>query len=176
MLYKYRKVITFVLACLIIGCGVVFVLYSHKYNRNYGISSLGGILLSFSILAVLWRPDYDVSVKHKLVTAVYMIVPVVVCSFLLITLQKQYVKKELAKNGVEVKGKILDDDVRSRTRRGTRHNAVIWYKYNGAYYKQLINNNAHYFKTGDSLEIVCSSHDPEMFKITGSHRPSLTSY
>jgi hypothetical protein len=64
------------------------------------------------------------------------------------------------------------DCYQSTGQRNTYYYAEIEYRYNKSNYRQTLSNPYHTYKYHDGLRILCSSSDPEIFRIIG-HTPGL---
>jgi hypothetical protein len=154
---------------LIAGCyGVIFE--SYKYGYLYGIVPYVLIFLPFVVLCGLWL---DLSGKTRWIEwrkALIMLMALCGIYWALTTVKYQYYNNQLKDHGVPVNALIVGF-AKSSTRNTTFHYAVFTYTYNKRDYLQKIRNNDDFFRIGDSINMICSSDDPEIFRIlTVKHR------
>jgi hypothetical protein len=83
-------------------------------------------------------------------------------------LEGKYKKNELDKYGVVVKGRVID--IEKSGFRTSHYYAIFEYSFDKVKYLQSINDDEHAFKFLDSLTIRCSSHDPELCRVTAYSR------
>jgi hypothetical protein len=163
---RHRKLYTAVLIGTFCVCYYLFVTYSFHFNLKldpYIPISLG-MFFSFVFVIFLWgnfrqTPRWLYLLKCLLVVAGFGLV------YLSAEASKsKYIKQELRKNGVYVSAKVIGYKT-STSRYGRHIYAIFVYDFDQNRYAQKVNNDSDFFRINDSLQLLCSSHDPEMVRV-----------
>ena len=108
------------------------------------------------------------SFARKFIYALLLVTAFSLLSFL----RTNYEGSQLKKYGVIAYGKVLDAYGASEGKSGYFFYASIEYQYGGKIYQQKIRELTYTYRYHDSLTILCSSHDPELFKVV-NRKPGL---
>ena len=81
-------------------------------------------------------------------------------------LQTIYQYNQLSKFGTTTFGKVIGFETEYK-RSGTTHYATLEYNFDNETYNQKIKNNDNSYSINDSVNLLISSKDPELFKLLG---------
>ena len=151
--------------------GYVFVLYSYRYNVAYKLIPFAGMLVPFFLLSYVWGDIIEKRIP-AFIRRISILMIFVSTYAVLSSLQEKYMQYQLKENGIIVRGVVVDSYLATGYRGKTYYYAEIEYRYNKSNYRQTVGNYYHTYKYHDSLQILCSSNDPEIFEIIG-HKPAL---
>lgn len=170
-MFKQKQIYTILLIGVMLVSGYGFVVYSYRYNIGYKFIPCAGMLISFFLLTFIWK-----GLIKKMIPEFFrrVSIPIIIISVysLLSSLQERYMQYQLKQYGIIVKGMVVDSYFSTGYRGKTYYYAEIAYRYNKLNYKQTVGNYYHTYKYHDSVEILCSSNDPEIFEII-DHKPAL---
>jgi hypothetical protein len=122
------------------------------------------MFFSVIALAVMWL---DKSNNLNRLGVLKNFIPI---SFLLLTyyvltkVESSYLNDQLHKHGVVAKAHVTAFN-ETHGRWGTHYHAIIEYKIKETSYTQSLNNDDNIYKANDSLLLICSSLDPEIFSV-----------
>lgn len=142
----------------------VFVFYFHRYDQTFAMASFAGMLISYCCVISFWIKSRDKPGWRRLVNIIVTITPFFLMVYGLFTLAQQYRERQLTQNGVPTIATVIGFKT-SHTRGSTYHYAVFEYSCDQKYYLQKVNNDDDFYRLNDTLRMVCSSNDPEIFKI-----------
>ena len=175
---KYRKLYTFLLAGVFCLCSFLYITYSFHFNLsfNWGTPVFIGLFLSYHLIISFW---FDINTNSAWLRFIKYLLIVVVFVALYVGLniaRSKYFDHELKKNGIKVDARIIG--YKSSSTRWSRDiYALFVYDYNGSNYTQQIINDSDFFRINDLLQIICSRHDPEIFRIVSvKHQYDKTLY
>ncbi len=164
---KYKKHYTVLFVIIFCICYYLLITYSFHFDlRLDPVIPIGvGMFLSYCLAVSLWlepkeTPRWLYLLKYFVVAGIFALL-YKSGSFV----QKKYFEYELKQNGVSLPAKVVGYK-NSTSRYGNHVYAVFVYDYHGNSYAQKINNDEDFFRINDSLQLLCSSKDPEMFRIT----------
>ena len=147
----------------------VFVLYGHRYHLGIlgDASLLSSLLLPFSIY-YLYLQIQSSGWLYKLLNVViglFILLPIVLG---LIRLKSYYYKHQLESHPLSVYAKIIGFE--NTSHRTKKRDATFQLLYQQKSYTQKISNDDQHYAIGDSLQLIISSEDPEIFRIVGIKR------
>lgn len=156
--------------------GYVFVFYSHRYNELFRYTAYIGVLVSYCVVISLWFKFPKIPRWQNLLRTIITIIPAFCIFYGLYSLHKVYKDYQLKQNGVRVSATIIGF-TKSSVKSTTYHYAVFEYLVNKKNYQQKISNDDDFYRSNDSLSLICSSQDPEIFRIiTVKHMSSNIVY
>jgi len=165
LIYTYLLLFLFLAGC----CGVIF--FSHKYGYLYRIGPFVATYLAIIGLCSVWISDRKVSRLIRIIQVFSLLIVLAGVYLILLQMKSAYLNAQLNHYGVAVKA-IVVDIKREKSRYGSHDYAIIDYSYAGNDYLQRINDDDRAYKYQDSLRLLCSSRDPEIFRVVG-HKPAL---
>ncbi len=146
---------------------LLFVFYGHRYG-NGGIAGLSFLLsLSLPICFQIVYLEYKSKKWYeRLVNALLVVICVGPFVVGLIWAKDKYYDYQLETYPKIVYGQVTGFET-THGKGGTKHYATFCYLVDDEKFIQRVGNNDFYFKMDDSLKIIVSSHDPEIFRIIG---------
>lgn len=146
---------------------LLFVLYGHKYGLG-GIAALSFLMsLSFPICFQLVYLEYKSKKWYaRLVNTLLIFICVGPFAIGLMWAKDSYYDYQLESFSKIVFGQIVSFET-THGKGGTKHFATFNYSVDNEQYTQRVSNNDFYYKMDDSLKIIVSANDPEIFRIIG---------
>ena len=152
-----------------------YIRYYSRYDDTFAIASFCGMLISYCCILGLWMKTKDKTVGQKLLNLL-AVVPFFLILFGVFNLARQYKEDQLTNNGVRVVATVIGFKT-SHTRRSVYHYAVFDYSCGQKRYLQKVSNEDDFYRLNDTLQLICSANDPEIFKIlTVKHLYNKTVY
>ena len=143
------------LICIYIG-----IFHSHRY---YGFDVVFWIfIISFASICTLDGIWLDHGKWHKLKTLLVIFVGGGSIAALVVFLHSAYVKEQLTGHEVITKGVVTKVYVK-RGKKSRIPYALFSYQVNGKSWTQTTKNTDYRLQVGDSLKLMCSKLDPEVF-------------
>lgn len=148
------------IALVILICVYVGIFHSHRY---YGFDIVLWLVMigivSIVVLDSIW---FDDGKWPKLRMFLFMLFVVGPTGALVIFLHSVYINKQLIGHEVTVKGVVTKLYVKTGKNSQTPY-AVFSYQVNGKTWTQDMENTGYPLEIGDSVRLVCSKLDPEVF-------------
>lgn len=159
---KTKTMWSFILFLILLVCIYIGIFHSHRYfgfDSNLWLFMIG----FFSLLALeeMWIANNGKWQKLKSFLFI-LFVGVPIGGFVML-MHSNYVSMQLAKYGVKTTGVVTKLFLRSGRRSSTNY-AVFTYKINSKIWTQVIMNEESPLYLGDTLTLICSEKDPEVFK------------
>lgn len=150
-------IILFLLICCYVG-----VYHSHRYFGFNWIAWLSiSAMLALAYLGYLWLGNggrWD-----KLKSFLFLLFVGGSIGVFVFIMHKSFVEKQLTNYGVPVQGVVIKLYMQ-RIKNSSTPYAIFTYKLNNKTWTQEIINRDPFVEIGDTLSLLCSGNDPEIFK------------
>ena len=151
-------------------CVIFIVIFGHSYS--FFFSSLTNISYIILLLIVVGFQTVYFHVSgdrwwNALSNAIIIlafVVPIILGTY---TIQFIYQENQFSKYGTSIFGKVIGFESKNN-RSSTKYYATLEYNFNNETYNQKIENNNHLYNINDSVSLLISTKDPELFKVIGS--------
>lgn len=157
---KVKTIWAWLMVVVILICNYIGIFYSHRYypfNIVLWIIVIGGVALVMLYHLWLGNGKWD-----RLKVALFTLIIGVPITFLVIIIHNKYVDKLLIGHEVHTSG-IVKEVYVDKGRSSSTPYAIFTYRVNGKIWKQKIINTQNLLVVGDSVKLVCSRLDPEVF-------------
>lgn len=159
---KSKKIWICIYLILIIACCYWGVFWS---NDNAKVLVFPGFITLALLLGI--RPNWNImtkSAKPNYILTLFFVAAVI--SFGVVQVRSLYQEQQLKRHGVVSYAKVVEVYVKRRLhKRRSIFLARIEFKINGKAHYQSINNKKQLFGVNDTLKIIYSSRDPDIFAI-----------
>ncbi|WP_316788838.1 hypothetical protein [Pedobacter frigoris] len=148
---------------VIIACSYFGIFHSHRYfgfDLNLWVVLAGGLALY--VPYYIWLENN--SKWDKLRTLLYYLFiggPII---YPVIILHRYYVEKQLSDHGVTTSGIVTELYIKRGKSSRTPY-AIFTYELNGKVWTQEVINKDYSLLSGDTLQLLCSEEDPEIFEV-----------
>jgi hypothetical protein len=153
-------------------CVTYIVMYGHSYSFFFSsLATISYIVLLFTIVG-FQTVYFHISGNRWWHTALNAIVILAFFLPILIgtsTIQLLYEENQLSKFGTTTFGKVIGFESEYK-RSGTTHYATLEYNFGNETYNQKIENNNNSYNINDSVKLLISCKDPELFKLFGARK------
>lgn len=162
--YKSRlrlKVITScVMALLTLACACIGIFHSHRhYSFNMVLWITIGGLLSIVAQDSIW---FNHRRWQKLMSFLFIMFVGGPIAVLVIILHNVYIDKQLSGHEINTKG-VVRELYERRAKKSSTPYALFSYQVNGKTWTQEMINKDNSLEVGDTVKLVCSELDPEIF-------------
>ncbi|MEJ7557083.1 MAG: hypothetical protein WKF66_02170 [Pedobacter sp.] len=146
---------------ILIVCIYIGIYHSHRY---FGFDSdfwlgITGLLCLVALHTIL----FDVGKVNKYKFSFFVLVVGVPLLSLVILMHMTYRKHQFAGNKVKVPGVVTELFTR-RAKRSHTDYAIFTYQVDHKAFRQIVKNEDNKLYVGDTIIIVCSAADPEVFR------------
>ncbi|RZL06192.1 MAG: hypothetical protein EOO89_24725, partial [Pedobacter sp.] len=161
---KLKRKWTYILLSFIAFSCYIFVFQSHHYHKWYVFVTAFISFLSIAILQFMWLDVLPKSKWNKLVNAALLAILTFPLVLLIIYCNEAFYNNQLEYYGTVVYGRVIDT-YSTNGRNGIHYKAVFKYRLLGKEWLQEVGNDHFLYNEHDSLKILCSSEEPEIFTI-----------
>jgi len=161
---KRNKILVSVIGVISILVGYYLAVYkSFSYGSKNDIIGSVIIIFCFAIIEMMWLNMDRYSNKNTFQVTLLTIVGVIVIIGMMF-LRNNYLESELSRNGINTIGTVVGFEA-DRSGRTTRNYAQIKYEYSKNQILQRVEYFDNKYKLNQTLKIIVSKREPEMFKI-----------
>jgi len=159
-----KVVWTYILIAIVIVSCYLAIYHFHHYNNGVVVfTSILGVL-SMGFLQDMWFEVLPNSGWNKAANTLILILMAAPFCIIVFYMHRNYYQEELKNHGLIVYGEVTG--LYKENNKGTdNHYARFKYQVMNKTWIQKVGNNDHELQLYDSLEILCSYEEPEIFEI-----------